>query len=192
MIPQARLQALTDGIFGFAMTLLVVNLVLPEGFRPQSNRDLLHELFELDGSLLAYIISFFVLAFRWVNQARDKEDPEMATGAYVWANLTQLFFITTLPFSTMVIGRYEDFPAAIWVYSANMAASALASIAVSVTAERATGKRPKETGRFALLVLIGTAILSVLLSFYSTRYAMYVYILNALTPFLQRFAGRLL
>jgi hypothetical protein len=60
-----------------------------------------------------------------------------------------------------------------------------------VTAERATGKRPTETGRFALLVLIGTAILSVLVSFYSTRYAMYVYIINAFTPFVQRYAGRL-
>jgi uncharacterized membrane protein len=182
---------LTDGIFGFAMTLLVVNLVLPQGFQPQSNRDLLVAIFTLDGSLLAYIISFFVLAFRWVNQARDKEDPDMATGAYVWASLIQLFFITTLPFSTMLIGRYEDFPAAIWVYAANMGLSALAALAVSVTAERATGKRPTETGRFALLVLIGTAILSVLVSFYSTRYAMYVYIINAFTPFVQRYAGRL-
>ena len=188
MIPQARLQALTDGIFGFAMTLLVVNLALPMTL--QSNAELIAAIRGLDGPLLAYIISFFVLGFRWVNQARDKEDPETAAGAYLWANLISLFFITILPFSTMVLGRYEDFAAAIWVYSANMAASGLASIAVSVTAERATGKRPKDTGRFALLVLIGTAILSVLVSFYSTRYAMYVYIINAFVPFVQRW-GRL-
>jgi uncharacterized membrane protein len=191
MIPQARLQALTDGIFGFAMTLLVVNLALPDGFHPQSNPDLVEALLNLDGSLYAYIISFFVLAFRWANQARDKEDPDVAGGAYLWANLISLFFITTLPFSTMVLGRYEGLAASVWVYSANMALSAAASIAVSVTAERATGRRPKNTGRFALLVLMVTAVLSVLISFYSTRYAMLVYFFNALVPFVQRYAGRL-
>ncbi len=190
-IPKARVEALTDGIFAFAMTLLVINLDLPDNFRPGSGAELLAAIADLDGALLAYAISFFVLGFRWMAQARDKEDPDPATGIYLWAVLVHLFTVTTMPFSTMVIGRFDDFPVAVWVYSANMIASALASFAVSVTAERLTGRRPQETGRFALMVLIGTAVLSIALSFYSTRIAMYAYLGNALTPFVQRWAGRL-
>jgi uncharacterized membrane protein len=191
-IPKARVEALTDGIFAFAMTLLVINLDLPEAFRPGSDADLIAAIADLDGALIAYAISFFVLGFRWMAQARDKEDPDPARGIYLWAVLLHLFTITTMPFSTMVIGRFDDFPVAVWVYSANMSLSALASLAVSVTAERLTGRRSAETGRFALLVLIATAVLSIVISFYSTRMAMFAYLGNALTPFLQRWAGRLL
>jgi uncharacterized membrane protein len=191
-IPRARVEALTDGIFAFAMTLLVVNLAIPDGFRPDNDADLLHAIADLDGALFAYAISFFVLGFRWMAQARDKEDPESARGIYLWAILLHLFTITTVPFSTMVIGRFDDYPAAVWVYSANMGFSALAALAVSVTAERLTGRRPSETGRFALLVLIATALLAIVLSFHSTRIAMFAYLGNILTPFLQKWAGRLL
>jgi len=37
-IPRSRLEALTDGVFAFAMTLLVVNIELPEGFHPRAIR----------------------------------------------------------------------------------------------------------------------------------------------------------
>lgn len=192
LVPKARIEALTDGVFAFAMTLLVINLVLPDDFRPQSDAELIAALRDLDGALIAYVVSFFVLGLRWMNQARDKGDPEMAGGLYLWAVLVHLFFITIMPFSTMVVGRYEGFAPAVWLYAANMILSALAAIALSVTAERATGKRPGETGRFGLLVLIATALASVLVSLFNTEFAMLPYLGNALTPFLQRWAGRLL
>ena len=191
-VPRARIEALTDGVFGFALTLLVTTLVFPYDFRPTSNQDLIDALLDLDGSVLAYIISFFVIGLRWMGQAREKADPEIGTGIYLWAVLVHLMFIAVLPFSTMLIGRWGDFPAAVWVYSANMALSAVAAIGVSATAERLTGKRPAETGRFGLLVLMATAVLSIIISLWSTRWAMAAYAGNLLTPFLQRWAGRLL
>jgi Endosomal/lysosomal potassium channel TMEM175 len=40
-IPTRRLEALTDIVFAFAMTLLVINIELPEGFDPKTNREFL-------------------------------------------------------------------------------------------------------------------------------------------------------
>jgi uncharacterized membrane protein len=193
-VPRARIEALTDGVFGFALTLLVTTLVLPAGFEPKSNREVIDTLLSLDGSVLAYLISFFMIGLRWMGQARVKVDPEMGSGIYLWAVLLQLMFIAVLPFSTMLIGRWDaQFPASIWVYSGNVALAALAAIAVSVTGERLTGQRPAvETGRFSLLVLVATAILSVVISFWSTRWALGVYAINLFTQFFQRWAGRLL
>jgi uncharacterized membrane protein len=167
-------------------------LVFPNDFSPTSNDDLIAALTNLDGSVIAYLVSFFVIGLRWMGQARDKPDPEMGTGIYLWAVLVHLMFIAVLPFSTMLIGRWGDYEASVWVYSANMGLSALAAIGVSVTAERLTGKRPLETGRFGLLVLLATAILSIVISFWSTRWAMAAYAGNLLTQVFQRWAGRLL
>ncbi|MGH7257909.1 MAG: TMEM175 family protein, partial [Nitrospiraceae bacterium] len=118
-ISKGRLDALTDGVFAFAMTLLVVNLVLPEDFRPTSDAELTSALVDLHGTFIAYVITFLVLANFWLGRARTKEEPEAATGAYAWSVLFHLFFVTLMPFSMIVAARYDLAPA-IWVYGANM------------------------------------------------------------------------
>jgi len=190
MIPKTRLDALTDGVFAFAMTLLVLNLALPEGFRPANDGDLVAALRDLNGPLIAYVVSFFVLGLRWMGQARTKEDPEIGSAAYAWAVLFHLFFITLLPFSTMLVGRYDDFAAAIWIYAANMVASSLAAIRISILAERETGHRPEHTGRIDLTVLAASALLSVAISFVSPKLAMWAYLLNVASPFVRKWTGR--
>ncbi len=186
MIPRDRLEALTDGIFGFAMTLLVTALVLPDGFIPTSNGDLLTALTSLDSSLLAYAISFVVLGVRWAGLAGAKGVPEEVSGAYLWAALLHLFFITTMPFSTMVIGRYGDFPAAVWLYSANMALAAFASLIMTFVAERDAGQKPDHTGRIDLIILILSAVLSGIASHTIGEKAMWFYVLNFAKPLVDR------
>jgi uncharacterized membrane protein len=78
-ISKGRLDALTDGVFAFAMTLLVVNLDLPEDFHPSSAAELISALFGLGGTLIAYVVTFLVLATFWLGRARTKEEPEAAT-----------------------------------------------------------------------------------------------------------------
>lgn len=186
MLPRDRLEALTDGIFGFAMTLLVTALVLPDGFSPTTNGDLLDALLNLDGSLVAYAISFVVLAVRWSGIAASKGIPDEVSGSYFWAAMIHLFFITTMPFSTMLIGRYGDMPAAVWTYSANMALAAAMSLVMSFVAERDSGQKPDHTGRIDLIILIGSAILSGLLSPFLGDKAMYAYFLNFAKPLADR------
>jgi uncharacterized membrane protein len=186
MIPRDRIEALTDGIFGFAMTLLVTALVLPDGFLPTTNGDLLAALGNLDSGLIAYAISFVVLAVRWSGIAASKGVPDEVSGSYFWAVIIHLFFITTMPFSTMVIGRYGDFPAAVWLYSANMALSAMASLAMSFIAERDTGQKPDHSGRIDLIILIISALLSGMLSHFIGDKAMWAYLLNFAKPLADR------
>jgi formylglycine-generating enzyme required for sulfatase activity len=68
-ISKGRLDALTDGVFAFAMTLLVVNLDLPEDFHPSSAAELISALVDLGGTLIAYVITFLVLASFWLGRA---------------------------------------------------------------------------------------------------------------------------
>ncbi len=85
-----------------------------------------------------------------------------------------------------LIGRFGDLPAAVWVYSANMALAAMASLATSFVAERDSGQKPDRTGRIDLVVLIASAILSVIVSFFEPRYAMFAYFLNFAKPLVAR------
>ncbi len=60
-IPRHRLDGLTDAVFGVAMTLLVLDLRLPEAAHFKNVSELLHALLELSTQFLTYVISFFVL-----------------------------------------------------------------------------------------------------------------------------------
>jgi uncharacterized membrane protein len=191
MIPKSRLDSLTDGIFAFAMTLLVLGLNLPPSFQPKNDSDLIAALTNLDGQFLAYFISFFVLGLRWLGHVRHKrEEPEKTSREYGLWILIHLFFVTCLPFSTMVVGQYGDLAAAVWLYAANMAAMALAAMRISFIAERDTGKHPEHSGRLELVALILSAVLSAVISLYSPGNAMFAYFLNAAVPVFRRWKAR--
>ena len=188
-ISKGRLDALTDGVFAFAMTLLVVNLDLPQDFHPSSAAELISALLDLGGTLIAYVVTFLVLASFWLGRARTKEEPESASGAYAWSVLSHLFFVTLLPFSMIVAGRYQLAPA-IWVYAANMILLALTAIGITFVIERDIQRRLVPSGRPEFGVLIASAILSMAIGFYSPDSAMYAYFLNLASPLVRKWMDR--
>ena len=64
-IPRSRVYSSTDGVFAFAMTLLVINIESPVGFDPQTDQQFLHKLAGLSYTFTAYLITFFVLIGFW-------------------------------------------------------------------------------------------------------------------------------
>ena len=188
-ISKGRLDALTDGVFAFAMTLLVVNLDLPEDFHPTSAAELISALLDLGGTFVSYVVTFLVLASFWLGRARTKEEPEAASGAYAWSLLFHLFFVTLLPFSMIVAGRYNLAPA-IWVYGANMVLLGLTAIAITLVIERDIQRRLVPSGRPEYGVLIASAILSMAIGFYNPDVAMYAYFLNLASPLVRRWTER--
>jgi uncharacterized membrane protein len=188
-ISKGRLDALTDGVFAFAMTLLVVKFDLPEDFHPKSAAELISGLLGLGGTFIAYVVTFLVLATFWLGRARTKEEPEWASGAYAWSVLFHLFFVTLLPFSMIVVGRYNLAPA-ICVYGANMVLLALTAIGITLVIERDIQRRLVPSGRPEYGVLIASAILSVVIGFYSPDSAMYAYFLNLASPLVRRLTER--
>jgi uncharacterized membrane protein len=188
-VSKSRLDALTDGVFAFAMTLLVVKFDLPEDFHPTSAAELISALLDLGGTFIAYVVSFLVLATFWLGRAQTKEEPERASGAYAWSVLFHLFFVTLLPFSMIVAGRYDHAPA-IYVYGANMVLLALTAIGITLVTERDIRRRLVPSGRPEHGVLIASAILSMAIGFYSPDSAMYAYFLNLASPLVRRWTER--
>src|ERR1700723_2102994 len=63
-----RLAALSDGIFGVAMTLLLLDLHVPAKEIIHSEHDLARALLDLSPQLLVYLMSFITLGIFWVGQ----------------------------------------------------------------------------------------------------------------------------
>jgi uncharacterized membrane protein len=109
----SRLESLSDGVFGVAITLLGFNLQVPDlGANPSASA-LLEELGRLWPSYLAFVISFFTILANWAHHTIIFRLVDRANLRFVLANTFVLLLTTALPFTTSVVAEYlYDNPAA--------------------------------------------------------------------------------
>jgi len=119
-----RSEALTDGIYAVAMTLLVIELKLPE----HGADDLAHALVNLLPKVLAWVISFFVLAIFWFGHHRAFSHVRRADSKLVTLTIVQLAFVSLMPFSSSLVGEYGRELLAQIIYSLNMFALAVVGL----------------------------------------------------------------
>jgi uncharacterized membrane protein len=124
-IGKQRIEALSDGLYAIALTLLVLELKLPSLGHGATNADLLHALRELMPKVLTWFLSFWVMAVLWLSQVRVYHLVHSLSRAMVRLELTQLACVSLMPFSTALIGEHGDLPAAAVIYAANMLAITL-------------------------------------------------------------------
>jgi len=165
LIEKVRLDALTDGVFAVAMTLMVIDLKLPEHFHPANADEFFHGLAELQTQFLVYIISFIVLGLRWMSLAKLSRLHETVEDRYVEWSLAHLFLVTCIPFSTIVVGRYGAFAPAIWLYCANTILAALIALRLATLAAPHIGEFDAFDRRIGLTVIIVLSILVFGMSF---------------------------
>jgi uncharacterized membrane protein len=178
-IPKLRLDALTDGVFAVAMTLLVIDLKLPESFHPKDAAELLHRLGELWNQIVVYVVSFYVLGLRWTGMVQMAPPGENVSPQYTKWALLHLLLITLVPFTTMVMGRHINYAPATWLYAANTIAFALVAIRM-ISLTEPEHARAHLDDRLGLIVLIGASLLTIAASFFTPQYAMLFYLTNLL------------
>jgi uncharacterized membrane protein len=178
MFPKSRVDALTDGVFAVAMTLLVIDLRLPEGFHPADASELLHGLAELWNQALVYVISFYVLSLRWTGLVRKSPRGETVSEQYTQWALVHLLPVTLVPFTTTVVARYVSLAPAIWLYATNMILFALIAIRMNTIAQSDKGRGSLLEDRLGLIVLIVASILTIVASLVVPKWAMLVYLVN--------------
>ena len=107
--PNARLLAFSDGVIAVAITLLILEIRLPDDFGAFSDAQLWSALLALWPRLLAFLISFAVIGVYWLNHHR-KFDLIVATDAGLkWLNLLFLLTVCVVPFTTSLIARNAGF-----------------------------------------------------------------------------------
>lgn len=189
MYPRHRLDALSDGIYGVAMTLLVLEIRIPDGVDPHTDRELLAVFASLVPKIWPYALSFVVLGARWREMIGGRSGKAPVSRIYVTWSLANLLLVTFVPFSTLVLGRYASLAPAVWLYSANLAGMAISSWLARRAAplEERNGALEDAAG-VAVFLLSAAATLG--LSFLHTPWAPMGFALNALAPLAERLASQ--
>ena len=101
-----RIEALSDGIFAFAMTLLVLDVKIPKLSEPLVNQGVLAQtLLDLWPKFLTFAMSFLILGFFWIAHHGYTHFLKRTDRYFLWINLLFLFIVVFLPFSTDLPGR---------------------------------------------------------------------------------------
>ena len=110
----SRVEAFSDGVFGIAMTLLVLEFKVPHiaGEASQANASLMRSLLELWPSFVAFVLSFGTILIMWVNHHGLFKHARRADNRLLFANGFLLLLVTFVPFPTAVLAAYLDTPAA--------------------------------------------------------------------------------
>jgi len=120
MPTKARMEALSDGIFAVAMTLLVLDIKMPENVRLQANADLWRHFAAIGHAFVVYALSFVVLAMFWAGHNYQFHYVEKLDRQLLWINFAFLLATTTIPFTTNLITTHPDLALAVCVYAANI------------------------------------------------------------------------
>jgi uncharacterized membrane protein len=115
-----RLAALSDGIFGVAMTLLLLELHVPAKELIRSEGDLRRALAMLAPQLLFYLMSLLTLGIFWVGQQTQLNHLAHSERHFTWIQLPFLFVVTIMPFSTRLLIEFIDYRTALLAYWANI------------------------------------------------------------------------
>ena len=97
----SRMEALSNGIFAIAATLLFLDLAIPK-----VSSDVGRSLLEQWPTYLAYLVSFATIGNAWLNHSVITEYLERADAILLRLNLVLLFFVSVLPFPTHMLAEY--------------------------------------------------------------------------------------
>lgn len=104
-----RLEAFSDGVLAIIITIMVLELKVPEGNDIQSLKPLLP-------TFVTYVLSFIYIGIYWNNHHHLLQAATSVNGKILWANLYLLFWLSLLPFATGFMGdnHFDKLPTAIY------------------------------------------------------------------------------
>lgn len=111
-----RLEAFSDGVFAIVITLLILDIKIPD-LQPTA---LPAALVKLLPQLLTYILSFFIVGLYWHSHHQVAAQIKFIDEAFIWLNLVWLLFVSVLPFPTALLGRYPLQPIPLTIYGINL------------------------------------------------------------------------
>jgi uncharacterized membrane protein len=116
----SRLEAFSDGVLAIIITIMVLELKVPEG---HTFTDLRHT---AGKALLSYVLSFVYVGIYWNNHHHMFQLVRQVTGGVLWANLGLLFWLSLLPFTTAWMDETDYARTPVVIYGVNLLAAAVA------------------------------------------------------------------
>ena len=186
-----RLLTLTDGVVAIAITLLVLQLNVPNPAQlahPDSASELAKALGNGADQLISYVISFYVIAQFWLVHHRVFRRIAGQREGLAWWNFAFLFTITVMPFTSDLLGKYAGNPLAIDIFAVNLLAATVATQLTVVFVRRnnllvaGTDAREMQTAQLRVAAAVFVIVLSIGIAWVNTDVAKYCWLLLGVAP----------
>jgi uncharacterized membrane protein len=191
-ISTKRIETLVDGIFAIAMTLMVLNLHLPDPTGVWTNAMVWEALANQGTNIFIYALSFFILTEFWLNHHRGFDRIKRADRGLFRLNVVWLFFVALMPFSAYLVGDFgSKIPAALF-FNTNLFLLGIFSFLIRrqvIEKELSEKRMEKEDIKLIYslnLIIPLLAALGMLLSFIIPGYCYLIYLLAPIIPILIR------
>jgi uncharacterized membrane protein len=116
---KGRLEAFSDGVFAILITILVLEIKVPEGAE-------LSALAPMLPVFVSYVLSFVYLGIYWNNHHHLLQAAHNVNGSILWANLHLLFWLSLCPFATAWMGENHFAPVPVALYGIDLFMAAIA------------------------------------------------------------------
>jgi len=174
---KGRLEAFSDGVIAIIITIMVLELKVPQSESPRA-------LLPLAPVFLSYVLSFVYVAIYWNNHHHMLHTVTRVTGTILWANLHLLFWLSLFPFATGWMGQnhFATAPTVLYGVVLLMAAAAYYILQQRIIASQG----PKSLLRHAIggdwkgKLSLGLYVLAIAVTFRSPLAAQAVFVLVAL------------
>jgi uncharacterized membrane protein len=157
-LPKHRVLALTDGVVAIVMTLLVLDVDVPDGLR--GGQALSDALGDVLGQVGTFLLSAAVIALFWRAHHSVLREAEWINGTLFWCNVAFLALISLIPFPTRVLADYGDRHLGPGLYGGVIGTAALVLYVMAMGIAREPGRRkpfpsfPAQACVFLLSVVI--------------------------------------
>lgn len=100
-ISKQRVETFSDGVIAIIVTIMVLNIPLPDNFTFEAVTELLNSIF-------VYFVSFFVVAAQWNKHRHLFDNIEDISHISIWRNLLFMFFLSLMPIFTKWVMQNPD------------------------------------------------------------------------------------
>jgi TMEM175 potassium channel family protein len=158
-----RLEAFSDGVFAIAITLLVLQIGVPEA----GEGELWHALAAEWPSFAAFTVSFFVIGIIWVNHHGVIDRLQRVDRTVLFLTLALLFFVAFIPFPTALLAEHldagvdEGVAAAVYMGAMSLISISFGALRTYINARRrqlGVDLTEEEVRRLARLFSVGTPV----------------------------------
>jgi uncharacterized membrane protein len=116
-----RLLAFSDGVFAITITLLVLEVKIPEIAENLVATELPQELWHLLPKISSHILSFIVLGLYWIAHHNMFTHVKRHDHILLWLNIAFLMCIASIPFPTGLLGTYHELQISVVIYAGVLA-----------------------------------------------------------------------
>jgi uncharacterized membrane protein len=178
-----RIVNLSDGVFAIAITLLVLDIRVPDIPEGMVASELPATLLSLWPKYLGYVLSFAVISTFWIVHHSIFRPIREYDRGILYLNFLFLMFVAFVPFPTSLLGEYGDHQLPVAIYAGALAIGILLLTAIhwySTRDDRLVGE-PQNPGEVRFYLIRGLAmpvifLLSIGVSFFSVGAAIWSWV----------------